>query len=160
MAGLLALIVLLAGGVLWLGGAFDSADTPEVRVRTDPSTSMAAGAGVGAPLSSSSVPPDSALMRELRGAGITESLLQQLQTTASTTNYGLQRNVPLEREALEELAYVMILACADVADGTMTWQESVDADMSTGASRRDAEAMNRFLRTVYCPAVDFAAVPN
>ena len=77
-------------------------------------------------------PTVSALTRELNDAGIAESLIQQLQTTASATNYGLQHSIHLDRENLEGLAYVMILACADIADGTMTLQESVDVDISTG----------------------------
>lgn len=157
MVGLIALTVLLVGFALWRGGAFDAASEPAARERNEPSMPTTEG---GAENYSTYTPAVSALTRELNAAGITESLIQQLQTTASATNYGLRRNVPLERENLENLAYVMILACADIADGTMTWQDSVDADMGTGASRRDAETMNRFLRTSYCPAIDYAALPN
>lgn len=160
LGGLIALTLLLVGFVLWQGGAFDPANTPAAREHTEPSTSMSTTEAGGTENYSTSTPTASALTRELNAVGITESLIQQLQTTASATNYGLRRNVPLERENLEDLAYVMILACADIAVGTMTWQESVDADIGTGASRRDAETMNRFLRTSYCPAIDYAALPN
>lgn len=160
MLGVIALTVLLVGFVLWQGGAFGAANTPTAREHTEPPMSMSTIEGAGAENSSTSTPTASALTQDLNAAGITESLIQQLQITASATNYGLRRNVPLERENLEELAYVMILACADVAAGTMTWEESVDADISTGASRRDAETMNRFLRISYCPAIDYASVPN
>ncbi|MDV8015714.1 hypothetical protein R4P70_30800 [Rhodococcus sp. IEGM 1241] len=155
VAGVAALVALIVGFVLWQGGAFDKDDA--TAVQHGPSASMT---GQIPSDYSTYESTDSSSMRELKAVGITESLVQQLQTTASATNYGLRRNVPLEREALEELAYVMVWACVDIADGTMTWQESIEADMSTGANRRDAETMNRFLRTSYCPSIDYAAVPN
>lgn len=145
VVGATAVVALVVGFVLWQGGAFGKDGQTEAQNSSNYSTYEST---------------DSALMRKLKAAGITESLVQHLQTTAAATNYGIRRDVPLERKLLEELAYVMVLACADIADGSMTWQESIETDISTGANRRDAETMNRFLRTFYCPAVDYAAVPN
>ncbi|NMM83331.1 hypothetical protein B2J88_02990 [Rhodococcus sp. SRB_17] len=145
VVGATAVVALVVGFVLWQGGAFGKDGQTEPQNSSNYSTYEST---------------DSALMRKLKAAGITESLVQQLQATAAATNYGIRRDVPLERKPLEELAYVMVLACADIADGSMTWQESIETDIGTGANRRDAETMNRFLRTSYCPAVDYAAVPN
>ncbi|PBC35758.1 hypothetical protein CJ178_30255 [Rhodococcus sp. ACPA4] len=155
VAAAAALVALIAGLVLWQGGAFGKDDATTAQHGLSASTTGQASSDYSTYEST-----DSSLMRKLKAIGITESLVQQLQTTASATDYGLRRNVPLEREALEELAYVMVWACVDIADGTMSWQESIEADMSTGASSRDAETMNRFLRTSYCPSIDYAAVPN
>ncbi|MFC8383744.1 hypothetical protein [Nocardia sp. NPDC057272] len=90
---------------------------------------------------------------DLVEAGVTEELLQQLHTVASSTNYGLKRDAPIPRDILQAVGMTMVDRCREIASGAETWERAVELDISTGATRSDSTDMNRFLRTIFCPAV-------
>ncbi|MBF6072309.1 hypothetical protein [Nocardia farcinica] len=143
-----AVAVLVAVAVLALIAREQQPDYKPAPAAAVTTTSHAAAAPMSTVTPSG---PDDSLAEELSAAGVGESLLMRLHLVAMETNYGIARNVPLERDLLEGLAFVMVLFCRDVAAGVETWAGSIER--ATGVTREDAIEMHRFLRTEYCPSV-------
>lgn len=68
--------------------------------------------------------------------------------------YEWSRTGPLPWDAAQDVAYVFVLRCDDVAAGVLSWPHAQLEDTGDGAAPADAREMNGYLRAIYCPALD------
>lgn len=85
-------------------------------------------------------------------AGVTEWALTRLGDVARNAGY-IPSGAPDPVEATRNFAYMAVLECRDVARGRLTWPQSYQRAVDTGASVKDALVMTQHLQHVFCPDV-------
>lgn len=105
--------------------------------------------------SSASLPPagDGSVRAALEQAGVGPDMVAALAVVGDETGYGVSKSTPMDEEQREGFAYAIVLLCRDIAAGETTWEQSVNADVFSGAELTDAQRLNDHARTEFCPRV-------
>ncbi|MGY2005295.1 hypothetical protein [Blastococcus sp. SYSU DS1024] len=93
------------------------------------------------------------LRNYLAGRGVDDSLVRQLGAMADITGYGLSPGNPLPFEQAQGFAVAIIDRCDEVSSGQITWSDAVNEDVGDGAPVSDAQQMNSYLQSTFCPRV-------
>ncbi len=80
-------------------------------------------------------------------------MVAALAVVGDETGYGVSKSTPMNQEQREGFAYAIVLLCREVAAGETTWEQSVSADVFSGAEPADAQRLNDYARTEFCPRV-------
>lgn len=96
-----------------------------------------------------SKPPPPAADNEL---GLPHDVIVRLGRAADVFGYGLGPGTALDYEQATNFAYAVSTVCDGWRSGDVTFQDSVDEDVASGAPATDARAFNRFLADDFCPA--------
>ncbi|MFF1555786.1 hypothetical protein ACFVX3_32720 [Rhodococcus erythropolis] len=89
----------------------------------------------------------------LERAGVTQEMVTALGIVGDETGYGISTSVPMNQEQREDFAYAIVLLCRDIGAGEMSWENSVNEDVFSGAELSDAQRLNDYARTEFCPHV-------
>lgn len=101
------------------------------------------------PPASSKKPRPPAADNEL---GLPHDVIVRLGRAADVFGYGLGPGTVLDYEQATDFAYAVSTVCDGWRSGDLTFQDSVDEDVTSGAPASDARAFNRFLESDFCPA--------
>lgn len=103
---------------------------------------------------------DGTMRAALQRAGVTQEMVTALGIVGDETGYGISTSVPMNQEQREDFAYAIVLLCRDIGAGETSWENSVNEDVFSGAELSDAQRLNDYTRTEFCPYVrDEAPAP-
>lgn len=143
-----ALLSLAAG----CGEPRDSAGgEPPATATSEPTSSPpeTAATGPARPPTATKKPRPPAADNEL---GLPHEVIVRLGRTADVFGYGLGPGTALDYEQATNFAYAVSTVCDGWRSGDLTFQDSVDEDVMSGAPPADARGFNRFLESDFCPA--------
>lgn len=93
-------------------------------------------------------------------AGVTPEMVTALGLVGDETGYGISTSAPMNQEQRENFAYAIVLLCREISAGATSWDSSVNEDVFSGAASSDAQRLNDYARTDFCPHVrDEAPAP-
>lgn len=107
----------------------------------------------GSPTTESSSEVDTSIQDALAERGVTDDMVRRLGAMADSTGYGYGPGTTLPFDQAQNFAVAVLVTCDQVVARTLTWDQAIRDDMSTGAPAGAAEKMNGYLRDVYCPAL-------
>lgn len=161
VAGVLAAAVFGVRAVVSGGGADPESFTAAAPAAEVSGASTGAGSASGGATASqggsSQDASDGSMAAALAAAGVSPSMMDQVGHLADSTGYGLSKSTPLSLAGRQDFAFVTLMVCRDVDQGTLTWPAVVSRDIADGADPADAAEMNSYLEHVYCPQVDYEA---
>lgn len=84
--------------------------------------------------------------------GLPHDVIVRLGRAADAFGYGLGEGTTLDYEQSTNFAYAVALVCDEWRSGDLTFEDSVEEDVMSGAPPSDARAFNHFLESDFCPA--------
>ncbi len=96
---------------------------------------------------------DGTVRAALERAGVTQEMVTALGIVGDETGYGISTSVPMNQKQREDYAYAIVLLCRDIGAGETSWENSVNEDVFSGAGLSDAQRLNDYARTEFCPHV-------
>lgn len=95
---------------------------------------------------------DDSIRVALEQAGVSTDMVAALGVVGDETGYGISKSTPMNQEQREGFAYAIMLLCREIAAGETSWEQSVSEDVFSGAERADAQRLNDYARTEFCPS--------
>ncbi|ANQ75588.1 hypothetical protein [Rhodococcus qingshengii] len=96
---------------------------------------------------------DGSVRAALERAGVTPGMVTALGIVGDEAGYGISKSVPMNQEQREDFAYAIVLLCRDIGAGETSWENSLNEDLFSGAELSDAQRLNDYARTEFCPLV-------
>ena len=96
---------------------------------------------------------DGTVRAALERAGVTPGMVTALGIVGDEAGYGISKSAPMNQEQREDFAYAIVLLCRDIGGGETSWENSLNEDLFSGAELSDAQRLNDYARTDFCPLV-------
>ncbi|MFC9356552.1 hypothetical protein ACFTZB_08215 [Rhodococcus sp. NPDC057014] len=123
--------------------ALTPATTPSLTTTTPLQTTTTAA-------STSPTAEDGSIAAALEQAGATPEMVDAMGVVAEETGY---IPAPSDLQQRQEFTYLIVLLCRDISSGATTWENSINEDIFHGAATEDAQRLNDYARTDFCPRV-------